>query len=263
MRIWHGVTAAARANEYLDYVKATGVKMYLGAKGNRGVYLLRRIRDDQAEFYLLSLWDSLSAVRELAGPDVNRAVYRFPRDREFLLEMEPHVAHFEILVAPESERCPSEPQRQAGKLPYEQVLGVLAPCGLDCSRCYAHADGDIGKLGRELLDRLGSFGGYAERFSAFEPAFRQYPGFESVLSLLARGSCEGCRKQACSNAACRVRECSRQKGADFCFQCQEFPCEKSGLDVDLRRRWLEMNSRMKQTGVEAYYGETRTEPRYA
>jgi len=34
MRIWHGVTAAARANEYLDYVKATGVKMYLGAKGN-------------------------------------------------------------------------------------------------------------------------------------------------------------------------------------------------------------------------------------
>lgn len=106
MRIWHGVTAAARANEYLDYVKATGVKMYLGAKGNRGVYLLRRIRDDQAEFYLLSLWDSLSAVRELAGPDVNRAVYRFPRDREFLLEMEPHVAHFEILARRKAKGAP-------------------------------------------------------------------------------------------------------------------------------------------------------------
>jgi hypothetical protein len=37
VRIWHGVTAAAKADEYLDYLRATGVPDYRETEGNRGV----------------------------------------------------------------------------------------------------------------------------------------------------------------------------------------------------------------------------------
>ena len=49
---------------------------------------------------------------------------------------------------------------------------------------------------------------------------------------------------------------------DFCFQCDEFPCEKANFDEHLRRRWIAMNERMKEAGVETYYEETKDEPRY-
>ena len=56
--------------------------------------------------------------------------------------------------------------------------------------------------------------------------------------------------------------CHAEKGVDFCFQCDEFPCEKTHFDADLKRRWVQMNNRMKEVGVEAYYEETKDAPRY-
>jgi hypothetical protein len=40
---------------------------------------------------------------------------------------------------------------------YEQVLLKLAPCGLDCSRCAGYRDGEIARLSRDLLSRLGNY----------------------------------------------------------------------------------------------------------
>ena len=40
VRIWHGVTAAARADEYLDFLNEPGVPDYQATEGNRGVYVL-------------------------------------------------------------------------------------------------------------------------------------------------------------------------------------------------------------------------------
>jgi hypothetical protein len=57
--------------------------------------------------------------------------------------------------------------------------------------------------------------------------------------------------------------CYKDKGIDFCFQCDEFPCDKTNFDPDLKRRWIQMGSRMKEIGVEAYYAETKDAPRYA
>jgi hypothetical protein len=47
----------------------------------------------------MSLWDSLEAIRAFAGDDVERARY-YPEDASYLLELEPTVAHYEVLVAP-------------------------------------------------------------------------------------------------------------------------------------------------------------------
>ena len=98
MRIWHGVTLKSKSDNYFDYMMKTGVKMYRSLKGNQGVYVLRRIYDRKAEFLLLSLWDYFNSIRQFAGTDIEKAVYCFPEDKEFLLELEPCVKHYEVLA---------------------------------------------------------------------------------------------------------------------------------------------------------------------
>ena len=145
---------------------------------------------------------------------------------------------------------------------YEDLLDDLAPCGLSCRKCFANSQGDIVLLSAQLRDKLGSFDVYAERFSAFLPAFKDYPAFMELLSYLAQGHCVGCRKGTCLYPNCGVSTCYQQKGVDFCFQCDEFPCDRTNFDPHLERRWRQMNERMKEVGVEAYYEETRDLSRY-
>ncbi len=145
---------------------------------------------------------------------------------------------------------------------YEDILDDLAPCGLSCRKCFANTKGDIATLSAQLLERLGGFEVYAERFSALLPAFKDYPAFQGLLAYFAEGHCEGCRSGANLNPNCGVKTCYGEKRVDFCFQCEEFPCDRTDLDPDLERRWRQMNERMREIGVEAYYEETRDAPRY-
>ena len=101
-RIWHGVTAAAKSEEYLDYLNETGVPDYRATEGNRGVFVMRRVEGDRAHFLTLSFWNSIDDVKTFAGPDSERAKY-YPADEEFLLDFEPAVVHYEVAVEPPSE----------------------------------------------------------------------------------------------------------------------------------------------------------------
>jgi heme-degrading monooxygenase HmoA len=95
-RIWHGVTEASRAAEYADYLERTGARECRATPGNRGVYVLRRIKQNRAEFTFISLWESVDAIRRFAGDDYEKAHY-YPEDRDFLLELEPFVEHYDVL----------------------------------------------------------------------------------------------------------------------------------------------------------------------
>jgi hypothetical protein len=145
---------------------------------------------------------------------------------------------------------------------YGDILNDLAPCGLSCRKCFANSQGEIVSLSAQLHERLGSFDVYAERFSAFLPAFGDYPPFKELLAYLAQGHCDGCRNGTCLYPNCGVTSCYREKGVDFCFECDEFPCDKTNFDPHLERRWRQMNERMREIGVEAYYEESKDQPRY-
>jgi len=97
-RAWHGVTAAAKADAYFEVLQETGLKEYRGTPGNQGLIVLRRTEGDRAHFLLITLWDSLDAIRKFAGPNPERAVY-YPEDKEFLLEFEPTVTHYDVLMS--------------------------------------------------------------------------------------------------------------------------------------------------------------------
>lgn len=99
-RTWHGVVPAEKADAYHEYLLETGVPDYQRTPGNQGVYVFRRAEGDTAHFLLLTLWDSLDAIRAFAGNDVERAKY-YPEDEAFLLELEPTVTHYEVLASPE------------------------------------------------------------------------------------------------------------------------------------------------------------------
>ena len=73
-RIWRGATAADRADDYVEYLDRTGVSEYRATPGNRGVLVLRRTAGDRTEFTLVSLWDSMEAVRAFVGEDPELAV---------------------------------------------------------------------------------------------------------------------------------------------------------------------------------------------
>lgn len=145
---------------------------------------------------------------------------------------------------------------------YDGIKAQLAPCGLNCAKCLASARGEIRAASTRLKELLGSFDRYARRFSSFMPVFGNYPQFRDLLDHLTRGDCEGCRAGMCRYPGCIVPACSREKEVDFCFQCREFPCTRITFDPDLRQRWMEMNARMKEVGVEAFFEETRVLPRY-
>ena len=94
-RIWRGRTLAAKADEYEAYLFASGIRRVRATPGNLGVTVLRRAEGDQTEFLVISIWESLDAVKRFAGADYEKAVI-LDRDREYLVEVEPTVRHYAV-----------------------------------------------------------------------------------------------------------------------------------------------------------------------
>ncbi|MFW9818785.1 MAG: DUF3795 domain-containing protein [Candidatus Thorarchaeota archaeon] len=144
----------------------------------------------------------------------------------------------------------------------KDILKIIAPCGLNCYKCFANSEGPIRKTSLQLQKLLGSFDIYAERFSSFLPIFKEYQSFKILLKYFAEENCPGCRNGSCLYPDCGVRDCYKAKRVDYCFQCDEFPCEKSNFDELLKQRWVQINKRMEEIGIESYYQETKNVPRY-
>ncbi|MEN6347806.1 MAG: DUF3795 domain-containing protein [Syntrophomonas sp.] len=145
---------------------------------------------------------------------------------------------------------------------YNEVVGRLAPCGLDCSRCADYAGGEIQKLSVRLGELLNGYGRVARVNEDINQVFRGYPQFEEILNTFSQAACSGCRG---NNVLCPIEcvagKCTREKGVYFCFQCEEFPCSKK-IDDQIQKRWLDFNQRMKEIGVEAFYDTQSKRPRY-
>lgn len=95
-RTWNGMVPKEKADSYYNYLKQTGLKDYQNTKGNAGVKVLRRDENQQTHFLLITFWDSYESIRQFAGSEIDKARY-YPKDEEYLLELEPFVHHYEIL----------------------------------------------------------------------------------------------------------------------------------------------------------------------
>ena len=96
-RIWRGRTLTSKADEYYAYLKEAGIKKIESIEGNLGAQVLRRAQGENTEFVVISYWKSRDAIRKFAGDDIEK-VHSLPRDPEYLLEVEPLVRHFDVVL---------------------------------------------------------------------------------------------------------------------------------------------------------------------
>ena len=101
-RMWRGATTRADAAAYARYVADTGMVAYRATPGNRGAHLLQREVGELTEIVTLSFWDSLDAIKQFAGEDIERAVF-YPEDDRYLVERDLRTSHYEVVDdSPES-----------------------------------------------------------------------------------------------------------------------------------------------------------------
>ena len=95
-RMWHGRVPTSKAQAYRAFLNKRAIPDYRSVDGNISVYILERAEDEVTHFITLTFWESLDAIAGFAGDDVEAAKY-YPEDKDFLLEFEPRVLHYEVV----------------------------------------------------------------------------------------------------------------------------------------------------------------------
>jgi heme-degrading monooxygenase HmoA len=95
LREWRAEIRRALRDEYVAYVRDTGLAAYRATPGNQGAWVATRDLDaDRTEIVTLSLWDSTDAIRAFAGEPIDTARY-YPEDDRFLLTRPELVLHYD------------------------------------------------------------------------------------------------------------------------------------------------------------------------
>ena len=94
-RMWHGRVPTSKADAYRQFLNARALPDYRSVDGNLSVHILERTEGEITHFMTLTFWRDLDSIKSFAGEDVEAAKY-YPEDREFLLEFEPTVLHYEV-----------------------------------------------------------------------------------------------------------------------------------------------------------------------
>jgi heme-degrading monooxygenase HmoA len=99
VRSWRGYGAVTEAQAYPRHLlQSVGPKLEQ-LPGFKGLYLLRRRNMEEIEFLVLTLWESMEAIRGFAGDQPELAVVE-PEARAALLRFDSTVTHYEVLAAP-------------------------------------------------------------------------------------------------------------------------------------------------------------------
>ena len=94
-RVWHGYTKPEHADAYEAMLKPELLPGISKMKGFRGSYLMRREVGQEVEFITMILWDSIEAIRAVAGADYEKAVIPEAR-RKYLARYDANAAHYEV-----------------------------------------------------------------------------------------------------------------------------------------------------------------------
>jgi heme-degrading monooxygenase HmoA len=98
-RLWKGWTTPENADAYERLLQEKVLPGLRQIDGYRGGYVLRKDGDQEVEFAVLNLFDTLDALRKFAGPDYEIAVFE-PEARSLLSKVEPLARHYEVKVTP-------------------------------------------------------------------------------------------------------------------------------------------------------------------
>lgn len=143
-----------------------------------------------------------------------------------------------------------------------ELLNLIAPCGLLCYTCDAMKNGVINEAAKKLLYVLESYDLFLKKCPGSRPIAGKYHDFQEVLEYLADVKCNGCRNGRCPDSNCIVPECTKSRTIYFCYECEEFPCAKTGFPEDLKVKWIRKNNKIKEIGLEKFFAEEKSIPHY-
>jgi len=94
-RTWRGWTRLEDAARYESVFRTIVLPHLDSVEGCRQAFLFRRDVNDEVEFFVLTLFDSMDAVRRFAGENYEAAVVS-DEAKEVLKHFEERVSHYEI-----------------------------------------------------------------------------------------------------------------------------------------------------------------------
>ena len=99
LRMWRGRSTVEKADEYVRHATQKIFPSLQTIEGHRGAYLLRRTAGNAIEFVVLTIWESMEAVRKFAGVEPDKAVVE-AEAQAVLTSFDDSVTHFEIVHGP-------------------------------------------------------------------------------------------------------------------------------------------------------------------
>lgn len=115
-------------------------------------------------------------------------------------------------------------------------------CGLNCAKCDIYEAGHGNeKLRHEIVKWF-----LDERHETVKP--------EQI-------KCEGCKGtlDAHWSSDCKIMQCAKKKGVQYCFECRDFPCrilnDFASDGVSHHKRTIENLRRMKEIGIDTWIAE--------
>jgi len=94
-RIWHGYPKPEDADAYESTLKPELLPGIGKVPGYRGGYVLRRELEGEVEFITIMVWESIEALKAVAGPNYTVSIISENR-LKYLVRHDSHAAHYEI-----------------------------------------------------------------------------------------------------------------------------------------------------------------------
>lgn len=107
LRMWTGHSNNEKADQYAQHAMRTVFPKLREIKGHRGACLLRRSTNRGTEFVVLTLWDSMEAVRAFAGDAPDKAVVE-PEAQAVLDRFDDIATHFEVVHGMQNSACTAD-----------------------------------------------------------------------------------------------------------------------------------------------------------
>ena len=96
VRMWHGRVPTSKAQAYREFLNKRAILDYQSVVGNISVHILESQEGEVTHFITMTFWKNMDVIKGFAGDDAELAKY-YPEDKDFLLEFEPRVVHYEVV----------------------------------------------------------------------------------------------------------------------------------------------------------------------